>query len=119
MNDDKGDSIIEAQKKEEAIRLIVENARTVWRRIDTMHYLDLAKLYLAFSHAPDYDPDGKYREKILTLLPDWIIEAEFNNLEMPVRLVRIIEDRLRPPPPPDANSFDCGGAMVTPGPEND
>ena len=71
----------------------------------------------AATYAPDWDPDGKYRIKIITLLPDWIIEAEFNNLEMPVRLVRIIEDRLRPPPPPDPNSFDCGGAMVTPGPD--
>jgi hypothetical protein len=118
MNGDKNDSIIEAQKREDAIRLIVENAKTIWKRIDTMNTYDLVKIYLAFSYS-DYDPDCLYREKILTLLPDWIIEAEFNNIKMPVRLIKFIEDRLRPPPPPDSNSFDCGGAMVTPSPEND
>jgi hypothetical protein len=111
MKDEKTDLI---QKQEDAIRLIVEHAKTVWKRIDTMHFLDLVKLYLAFSHAPDYDPDGKYRLKILSLLPDWIITAEFNGLKMPVQLIRIIEDRLRPPLSPYPNSFDFGGATVTP-----
>jgi len=119
MKDDKNDSIIEAQKKEEAIRLIVENAKTIWKRIDTMHYLDLVKIFLAFSYAPDWDIDGKYRLKILALLPDWIVQAEFQNIKMSIRLVKVIEDRLRPPPPEDPNSFDFGGATVTPIPEND
>ena len=114
MKDDKNDSIIEAQRQEAAIRLIVEHAKTVWRRIDTMHFLDLVKLFFAFSYAPDWDQDGKYREKILSLLPDWILMAEFNKLEMPIRLIKIIEDRLRPPPPENPNSFDFGGATVTP-----
>jgi hypothetical protein len=113
MKDDKSDSIIEAQKREDAIRLIVENAKIIWKRIDTMNTYDLVKIYLAFTYS-DYDPDCLYREKILSLLPDWILMAEFNKLEMPIRLIKIIEDRLRPPPPENPNSFDFGGATVTP-----
>lgn len=112
MKDGKSDSNIQAQK-EDAIRLIVENAKTVWKRIDTMNIYDLVKIYLAFTYS-DYDPDCLYREKILSLLPDWILMAEFNKLEMPIRLIKIIEDRLRPPPPENPNSFDFGGTTVTP-----
>jgi len=111
------DSDLETQRREANIRLIVENAKTVWKRIDTMHFLDLVKIFMAFSYAPDWDPDGKYRIKIISLLPDWVLAAEFNNIKMPIQLIKIIEDRLRPPPPPDPNSFDFGGAMVTPGPD--
>jgi hypothetical protein len=113
------DSDLETQRREADIRLIVEHAKTIWHRIDTMHYLDLVKLFLAFSHVPDFDPDAKYRLKILALLPDWIVEAEFNNIKMPIRLAKIIEDRLRPPPPEDPNSIDFGGTTVTPIPENE
>jgi|GEM_PF-1797849 hypothetical protein len=107
-------------KKQDAIRRVAELAPTVWNRMYALPVTDLAKMYLSICSAgEDYDPDCRYRERILSFLPDWLVEAEFHNLKMPVKLVKIIEDRIRPPLPPDPNSIDFGEAMVTPGPENE
>ena len=104
----------EIAQRQAAIRQIAENARTLWKRLGTMPATDLVKIYLAFNQYDEYDPDCRYREKVLSFLPDWLIEAEFHNVKMPVKLVKIIEERLRPLRPENPNSFECGGAIVTP-----
>jgi hypothetical protein len=109
----------EIAKRQAAIRQVAENARTLWKRLGTMPETDLIKIYLAFNQYDEYDPDCRYRMQILPLLSDWLIECEFNNIKMPVKLVKIIEDRLRPPQPENPNSFECGGVIVTPEPDNE
>jgi hypothetical protein len=119
MKDQPNESMMDTEKRSAAIRMIAENARTVWRRLDTMPPAQLTKIYLAFSEVGDeFDKDCRYREKILSLLPDyWLLIGDFTVVKMPIKLIKIIEDRLRPPPPLDPNSFDFGSAMVTPGPD--
>jgi hypothetical protein len=98
-----------------AIRHIASQARTVYRRMGSLSQTDLVKMFLAICQAGEsYDPECKYREKILSFLPDWIVGVEFAKIKMPVRLIKLIEDRLRPPHPPDPGSVEVGGVMLTP-----
>jgi hypothetical protein len=118
MKDEPNESTMEGEKRSAAIRMIAENARTVWKRLDNMAYTDLLKIYLAFCEVGDeFDPDCRYREKILGLLPDWLVIAELNVVRMPIRLIKLLEDRLRPEPPPDPRDFDFGGVSISPVPE--
>ena len=108
----------EIAKKQAAIRQIAQQAQVIWKRMGTIPQFDLVKIYLALNQYGEYDPDCRYRERILGYLDDWLIIAEFCNIKMPIRLVRLIEDRLRPQPPPNSGSIDCHGITLTPVPDD-